>query len=269
MAGKNPYYADKIVLKDGGVIETAGGTEIVSVDSSGTPSIKANIEDSLADGKIYVGSAAGVTSEVDMSGDATIVNSGAVTIGAKKVGAAKMALTEGSILRGAVGGAAEELAKGSANQILAMDGGGGFPGWTDPTVKTADVNISAAQIKGLAAAPFEILAAPSSGKGYEFLGAALKLVAGSEVLAEAADNLVFRYTNGSGVVVSDVVETTGFIDQAVDMVTFAIPVKDPIVTAAGIDGQSLVLHNNNAEITGNVSDDAELRVSVTYRSIQV
>jgi len=88
---KNPFQATDIILKNGGVIETEGGTSIIEVDSSGTPSIKANIEDSLADGSIYVGSAAGVTSEVAMSGDVTIVNSGATTIGAGAVTEPKVA----------------------------------------------------------------------------------------------------------------------------------------------------------------------------------
>lgn len=77
---KNPFYADKVILKNGGVIETEGGISIVEVDANGTPSIKANIEDALADGNIFVGDSNGVTSEVAMSGQALISNTGVVTI---------------------------------------------------------------------------------------------------------------------------------------------------------------------------------------------
>ena len=45
----------------------------------------------LPDGQIFVGSAAGAGTAVAMSGDATVVNTGAVTIGAKKVTPAMLA----------------------------------------------------------------------------------------------------------------------------------------------------------------------------------
>jgi len=41
----------------------------------------------------------------------------------------KLAVTSGSLIRGSAGGVGEELAKGTANQILAMDGAAGFPGY--------------------------------------------------------------------------------------------------------------------------------------------
>jgi len=62
----------------------------------------------LADGHILVGNAAGIGADVAMSGDTTIANTGAVTIGAKKVTAAKVALANGKILIGDAGGAASE-----------------------------------------------------------------------------------------------------------------------------------------------------------------
>jgi len=52
-----------------------------------------------------------------------------VTLAAKEVGAGEIGLTSGAMLRGAAGDAAEELVKGTPNQMMAMDGGGGFPGW--------------------------------------------------------------------------------------------------------------------------------------------
>jgi hypothetical protein len=135
--------------------------------------------------------------------------------------------------------------------------------------QVATFNINAAGIKGLAASPVTVISAFGAATGIVFEGATLKLVAGSEVLSEAADNLVFNYTNGAGVTVSDVVETTGFIDQAANTVTMAVPIKDPIVAQTGIENQDLVLWNNNAEIAGNASNDAELRVTVKYRVIQL
>lgn len=86
---KNPLYADNLIVQDGGVIKTSAGTEIVSVSSAGVPSIKANIQDSLAEGSIYVGDSAGVTSEVTPAGDVTISGTGITTIEASSVTASK------------------------------------------------------------------------------------------------------------------------------------------------------------------------------------
>jgi hypothetical protein len=113
---KNPFYADVIVLKDGGVVETAAGTDIISVSSAGVPSIKADIKEALAEGSIYIGDSAGVTSELtiatdkgiligngttavvrQMSSGATISNTGAVTLADAAV--------SGALITGFVSGA--------------------------------------------------------------------------------------------------------------------------------------------------------------------
>jgi len=60
----------------------------IPIDENGA--IKADIKDALADGNIFIGDSDGVTSEVAMSGDATIANTGAVTIAADAVTTAKI-----------------------------------------------------------------------------------------------------------------------------------------------------------------------------------
>lgn len=128
----------------------------------------------------------------------------------------------------------------------------------------ADVTLTAAEIKALATTPIELVAAPAAGSKHLFLGMDLKLNYGSEVFTEAADNLVVKYTNASGVAVSEVIECTGFIDQAADTITNGIPVKDNIVAATGAEAQALVLDNNNANFAGNASNDSTLTVRTYY-----
>lgn len=132
-------------------------------------------------------------------------------------------------------------------------------------LRYAETTMTATEVKALATTPIELVAAPGAGLCVEFCSALLKLVAGSEVLAEAGDNLGIKYTDASGVQVSATIESTGFIDQAANTYTNAIAAGDAIVAATGCENQALVLDNLGSNFTGNASDDAQLVVGVAYR----
>jgi len=132
----------------------------------------------------------------------------------------------------------------------------------------ADVTITAAEIKAARATPVELVAAQGAGNAVFFMGAQLKLNYGSEVFTETADNFAIKYTDGSGVAVSQTIENTGFIDQSADTMTNALPVVDAIVAAASAENQALVLHNTgDGEIGGNASDDSTLTVRIFYQVV--
>ena len=133
-------------------------------------------------------------------------------------------------------------------------------------LKVATVTLTNSQIKGLAAAQKTLVAAPGANKYIEFISAVLVLNAGTEVLTESDDNLAIRYTDGSGAIVSEAIEATGFIDQAADTITNAIPKKDAIVATASALNKALVLDNTgNGEYAGNATEDATMTVHVAYR----
>lgn len=132
--------------------------------------------------------------------------------------------------------------------------------------KFADVLVANAEIKALRATPKTLVPAPGAGKVLEFVSAVLQLKAGANVLTEATANLAIKYKDGTGVQVSQTIETTGFIDQAADQVTYGLVKLDPITARAGCENQPLVLHNLGAgELAGNAANDALLRVKVLYR----
>lgn len=140
---------------------------------------------------------------------------------------------------------------------------------TDTSLVTqAVVTLTAAEIKALRATPKTLVAAPGAGKVLDFIDATLFLDAGSEGLTESTANLAVKFTNGSGVKVSNDIESTGFIDQTADTYTTATRKADAIVAATGNVNKALVLHNIGAgEIAGNATGDAALKVLINYRVI--
>jgi hypothetical protein len=133
-------------------------------------------------------------------------------------------------------------------------------------LRWADVALTNADIKALRATPKTLVPAPGAGKVIEFLSAMLMLKAGTNVLTESTANLVVRYKDGTGTQVSQSIETTGFIDQAADQITYGVQKLDPITARTACENQPLVLHNlGAAEIAGNAANDATMKVKVGYR----
>ena len=133
-------------------------------------------------------------------------------------------------------------------------------------IRYATVALTNAEIKALRATPKTLVSAPGSGKFLEFVSAVLFLDYGSNALTETTDNLAIRFTNGSGAIVSQAIEATGFIDATADTVTNALPKIDAIVASASGANQALVLHNTgDGEYGGNAGADTVISAKVAYR----
>jgi len=151
--------------------------------------------------------------------------------------------------------------------ILALDSGDGTNLYYVQEA-FADVLVTNTQVKALVATVKTLVAAPGAGYFLEFLGAILMLDYATAAFAEASapDNMVIRYTGTTGVIASQTIEATGFIDQAADTYTCALPKIDQIITGAAIANAALVLHNDSTDyITGG----GVLRVRTHYRIHQV
>lgn len=140
----------------------------------------------------------------------------------------------------------------------------------DAHAQVAEVTLTSTQVKALATTQITLVPAPGAGKVVQFMGALLKLeYGGTNAFAESADNLAIKYTDASGVAVSQTIECTGFIDATADTYTNAEPVINAIVAATGAENQALVLDNINDNFTGNAADDNLLKVSVAYRVVEL
>jgi hypothetical protein len=131
-------------------------------------------------------------------------------------------------------------------------------------VATLTVTVPTASVLILVGTAYELVPAPGAGKILYFEGAHLQLDYNSVQYTEAADNLQIAYTSGAGVVVSTLIETTGFIDQAADTSTRALPVLGAIVANAANENAALVLDNNNANFAAG---DSDLVIDVFYRVV--
>jgi len=134
----------------------------------------------------------------------------------------------------------------------------------------ATVSLTSAQVKALAATQIELVAAPGAGKMIKFMGASLKLVyGGTNAFTESGDNFGIKYTDDSGVQVSNTIENTGFITATASTYTNAEPATDAIVAATAAENQALVIDNLGSEIAGNAANDNTLEISVAYRIVEI
>jgi len=134
-------------------------------------------------------------------------------------------------------------------------------------IQMSEIILTSAQVKALRATPITIFGAPGAGKLLEFLSAQLILdYGGTNGFTEAGNNLAVRFVDGTGVIVSQAIEMTGFIDQTADTATTAQPKIDVIAAKAACENVPLVLHNTSgAEIAGNAANDNIVRVKTCCR----
>jgi hypothetical protein len=133
---------------------------------------------------------------------------------------------------------------------------------------SADLTITTGQLLALNATPKTIVAAPGANKAIIPVMAVMYKPAGTAYGGIAAgENLVLRYTDGSGTVLTSV-ETTNFLDQATAQTRVALlPQSDAgtaITEVVPTANAALVVHLLVGEIT---TGDTSLLVRVYYRVV--
>jgi hypothetical protein len=138
----------------------------------------------------------------------------------------------------------------------------------EPTRATRhiEITLTAAQVKALRATPITVMPAQGAGKVVEFVsGVAFLKYGGSNGFTESTANLALKYTDGSGVQISQTIESTGFIDQTASTQTSILNKLDAIVAKTGSDNKAVVIHNlGGGEIAGNAANDNTLKLDLTF-----
>lgn len=137
----------------------------------------------------------------------------------------------------------------------------------DSTVlKSVTVTLTNSELKAIRATPKELVAAPGAGKALVYLGSILENLGGTNAITETTDNMAVRYENTTGVIASQTIEATGFVDQTAKTITQALPKIDPIIASATVANKALVLHNTgDGEYAGNAANDVTIKVTTWYR----
>lgn len=132
-------------------------------------------------------------------------------------------------------------------------------------LRFAEITLTAAEVKALVATPIEIVPATEAGAGFAIVPIAVlfNLTAGSEVFAETDDNLTLEYSGGANI---QIIESTGFIDQATDQNRYQ-EIAETLRTP--VENEAIDVTVDNGEITGNATEDATILVRVYYRVVPV
>lgn len=124
---------------------------------------------------------------------------------------------------------------------------------TDLLGASVVTTVTSAQLLALNATPQTILAAQGAGLAIVPLRWAIYKPAGTAYAGIAAgEDLVLKYTNGSGAQCASVIETTGFLDQATAQTRYAFAPASTGSTAGDVTpvaNAAVVLHLLSGEIT--------------------
>lgn len=132
-------------------------------------------------------------------------------------------------------------------------------------VQVATGTITNAEFKALRATPKTLVPAPGAGKMLEFVRLQL-FFDYNTAYTESADNLAVRMTDGTGGIVSQAIEATGFVDATADTVTNGLPKIDAIIAKSGSENKALVLHNTGDGEYGGGNVANAVRFVCHYRT---
>jgi hypothetical protein len=242
--------------------------EVVSADANVDPLV---VSSSAQAGVLVVGQGGTVdiTGATGITGAVTITGAATVSSTFQVAGATTLSSTLAVNGNATIGNNSGTVAVNSSDWDISTAGamtGIASVGFDDGTViYHTTVACNNACIKGLKAAPKELVAAPGADKFIELVSATMILNYGSEVLTESEDNLVIEY-NTSGTDISAAIDSTSFMDSNADIIKIVQPSAAVLVTAANSVNKAIQLNNSgDGELAGNASNDTTLSIRVAYR----
>lgn len=250
--------------------DTANATFVAETDPG-------SLSETLLDGRIFVGSAANLATGVAMSGDATIINTGALTIANSAINNAKVAAGAAIAFSKLAALPSAQLLVGSAGNVATAAALTGDATISNTGVlsliagipRTISVDVTAAEFNGAYAAPHLILAAPAAGTYYVVHGVQFEFDYGGAQFANGGvmgiqyDNTA----NGAGVLTHTGVAAAVVQGVAADFIIGAAGFNIAALVggaASAIVAKGLYLSNKTAAFDTGTSD---VRVHLTYSTV--
>ena len=133
-------------------------------------------------------------------------------------------------------------------------------------IRQTYVAMTSAEVLLLATTPIEIVPAQGDNTIVELVGGLIMLdYGGTNAFTGDTNNLAVKFTDASGVQVSQTIEMSSFIGLTADTFTNFHPKYDVIVATAGCVNQALVVDNVGSNFAGNAGDDNVLKWWTKYR----
>lgn len=127
------------------------------------------------------------------------------------------------------------------------------------TIQYAEVAISIAAFKAARGTPVPLVAAPGLNYVLEFVSA-LFIMDYAAAYTESSDDIIIKYTDGSGAAVSTTLEATGLLDATSDQIR---TIKRIVTDVTPVANAALVLFNTGDGEWGGTG--SPIRVKVAYR----
>lgn len=146
----------------------------------------------------------------------------------------------------------------------ALVGGASVSSETVPAYR--DVSLTNAQLLAIRATPISVVPAPGNARILRQFSHAVLVASLTGAYTETSDDLVFRQTNGTGVILSDAVDSTGFLTATGFK---ANTVRRALNTIGVLLNQAIVLHNSGDGELGGGNAANVLRIRVYYFDVFV
>lgn len=234
---------------------------------------------SLTSAHIFVGNGSNVATDVAMSGDATLANTGAITIANSAITNAKVSasaaidysklatLTSGNILVGSAGGVATSVAMSGDATIVAS----GALTIAPAIYRKTNVSLTQANIIAMGVTPVEILPAASAGT-YYLIDSVELIHTYSTAAYTGGGDVQLQYDSGAVAVVlfADTVVTAASSGQWVIKPTIydldaSTGTGQGFATAGAVAKSVTITNAGGAFAAGNAANI--IKVSVTYRVV--
>lgn len=158
-------------------------------------------------------------------------------------------------------------APSTSGNLLTSDG----TNWTsaNPTVYSATLNLTNAQIKSLFTVPITIVPAPGAGKVITVFSIMTKFIYGGTNAFTGGGNLNIRYTGTAGQSINASIMTSALITGTASVYSQTLNTAISGAAIANLEDDPVVIHNLTAAFTGNAANNNTINVKILYYITQI